>query len=419
MASQPSLAQPVECDNNFGQCGTPEMSGGGNAGQGSILINNTDIGDTYQSADDYDDDGIEDSYDNCPRYRNASQFDQDGDGIGDACDNCVTAHNLNQWDTDADFLGDLCDADKDGDGILNTIDNCPLVFNVGQHDTDTDGSGDACDYDIDNDGITNDADDCPMKPGTFGEEELCHEDRDGDGIPDYGRFADNCPTIPNPRQSNLDADGAGDECDPDIDGDMVLNIRDNCVAAFNVDQSDEDRDGTGDACDDMFCFVVFGDKTNCLDPASDFKVYSPSVNLRLGDTLDLRAFSNKANQPIRYTWSVVSRPTGSSTTVAEPQGYSSESDMYQHVLNGTPRLTPDVPGNYSMLLTVEMVFEDDQMEVGTLSQHHFRVVANGQQDSHTGCSVSGSPRQSATFVFILTVVLMFTYVNRRIVSARK
>ena len=52
---------PLECDNNYGECGTPEMSGGGNAGGGgAILINNTDLGDTYQSADDYDDDGVED-----------------------------------------------------------------------------------------------------------------------------------------------------------------------------------------------------------------------------------------------------------------------------------------------------------------------------------------------------------------------
>ena len=52
---------PLECDNNYGECGTPEMSGGGNAGGGgSILIANSDLGDTYQSADDYDDDGVED-----------------------------------------------------------------------------------------------------------------------------------------------------------------------------------------------------------------------------------------------------------------------------------------------------------------------------------------------------------------------
>ena len=51
-------AQGFECDNNFGDCGTPEQSGGGGGGKGSVLIANTDLGDTYQHADDYDGDGI-------------------------------------------------------------------------------------------------------------------------------------------------------------------------------------------------------------------------------------------------------------------------------------------------------------------------------------------------------------------------
>jgi len=72
-----------------------------------------------------------------------------------------------------------------------------------------------------------------------------------------------------------------------------------------------------------------------------------------------------------------------------------------------------------MLLSVEMVFEDDQMEVGTLSQHHFRVVAQGQHSPETGCSVSSSTRQSATLAFMLTAMLMFTYVNKRITKSRK
>ena len=61
-------AQGFECDNNFGECGTPEQSGGGGGGKGSVLIANTDLGDTYQHADDYDDDGIEDPSDNNSYY---------------------------------------------------------------------------------------------------------------------------------------------------------------------------------------------------------------------------------------------------------------------------------------------------------------------------------------------------------------
>ena len=46
----------------------------------SILVAQTDLGDTYQNADDYDNDGHEDPYDNCVRYYNPDQGDADGDG---------------------------------------------------------------------------------------------------------------------------------------------------------------------------------------------------------------------------------------------------------------------------------------------------------------------------------------------------
>src|SRR5262245_57953171 len=77
----PSSAQAqAECMG--GLVGTPNQSGGGgcSCGGGSILINNTDIGDTYQYADDYDNDGIEDDFDDCPFAANNNQADDDGDG---------------------------------------------------------------------------------------------------------------------------------------------------------------------------------------------------------------------------------------------------------------------------------------------------------------------------------------------------
>ena len=48
-------------------------------------------------------------------------------------------------------------------------------------------------------------------------------DTDNDGIPDA---ADNCPTVANPDQADMDHDGIGDACDDDIDGDGFPNSLD-------------------------------------------------------------------------------------------------------------------------------------------------------------------------------------------------
>ena len=70
-------------------------------------------------------------------------------------------------------------------------------------------------------------------------------DSDGDGICDAD---DNCPTEPNPDQSDRDQDGVGDVCD-------------NCPDVFNPDQEDSNGNGIGDACeDDMLMCDMDGDE---------------------------------------------------------------------------------------------------------------------------------------------------------------
>ena len=402
---------PLECDNNFGECGTPEMSGGGQGGGGAILINNTDLGDTYQSADDYDDDGVEDSYDNCPRVRNSDQFDSDGDGVGDLCDNCRNTHNQNQWDLEGDGLGDLCDPDIDDDGISNFNDNCPRVFNTGQDDIDGDLEGDACDRDIDGDGLDNLADPCPMLQGDSSQEDsdLCAPDLDGDGVPDYGFESDNCPGVYNPEQYDTDRDTSGDACDPDIDSDGVLNNVDNCPEVFNVNQEDYDRDGRGDdACDDKFCYVVFGDEENCLDPEAVHKVYSPNVTVNTGDTVILRMFSNKPELGVNYTWTIKERMPGSRSTVKNSIGWSAGHSLYEYRIDDRPSFSPRHPGKY--VLNVYAEFND-----GATAQHDFEIYVGGSALPYTasGCSTSLQNRNDSLTSVIVFLLCLLGFVARR------
>ncbi|WP_433927411.1 thrombospondin type 3 repeat-containing protein [Sorangium cellulosum] len=83
-------------------------------------------------------------------------------------------------------------------------------------------------------------------------------DGDGDGVV----VGDNCPRTQNPDQADSDANGVGDACDIDDDGDGVHNDADNCPRAANPGQGDADEDGTGDACDED---VVDSDADGVID----------------------------------------------------------------------------------------------------------------------------------------------------------
>lgn len=57
-------------------------------------------------------------------------------------------------DTDSDGTADCTDTDDDNDGVLDTWDNCPLAANAGQQNLDGDALGDVCDPDADGDGYS-------------------------------------------------------------------------------------------------------------------------------------------------------------------------------------------------------------------------------------------------------------------------
>ena len=222
---------------------------------------------------DWDEDGIPDGIDNCPDDPNPEQLDLDADGLGDVCDadvdgdgvdgeggdcddadpgvypgaeercngaddDCDAVVDEEHPDLDADGQADCVDPDDDDDGELDGDDNCPQVANPDQEDNEGDGLGDVCDPDDDDDTLVDDQ--------------------------------DNCPLVANGDQADADGDGLGNPCDPDDDGDGILDdgdgdgaigdtpcvggevagCDDNCRFVENVDQADLDADGLGDVCDE-------------------------------------------------------------------------------------------------------------------------------------------------------------------------
>jgi hypothetical protein len=71
-------------------------------------------------------------------------------------------------------------------------------------------------------------------------------DVDGDGVPD---ILDNCVSVENSDQTDVDGNERGDVCD-DFDKDGLVNSKDNCPNEPNRRQIDTDADGLGDVCDD-------------------------------------------------------------------------------------------------------------------------------------------------------------------------
>jgi hypothetical protein len=234
----------------------------------------------YSQLTDLDGDGTPNPTDNCPSVPN-DQADADGDGVGDACDNCPHHNNEFQTDGDRDGAGDACDScpqtsnpaqtDRDADGIDDACDNCPLASNSTQADADADEVGDACDNCLETpngprrgtcidghlgsgcsaDGACGPGGRCSKLQEDVdadGSGDACDGDDDGDSVAD---LVDNCRFMPNPDQRDTDRNGVGDACNDaaDTDRDEWADPLDNCPRNFNADQADTNGDGVGDVCD--------------------------------------------------------------------------------------------------------------------------------------------------------------------------
>jgi MYXO-CTERM domain-containing protein len=420
LPAAPAWAQiDGECGTGF--CGTPNNNGGGGGGGGggAILVNNTDIGVTYSTSDDFDGDGLEDDSDNCPFRPNRDGADGDGDLVGDACDNCKSTANQDQLDTDRDGLGDVCDPDMDNDGVPNEQDNCPLVPNKAQIDTDLDGLGDVCDDDIDGDRVPNKDDPCPFS--LVNDPTTCNTDTDQDGFPDA---ADNCPLVSNPGQKDADKDGVGDSCDPDADNDTVINGMDNCPLLANTDQADDDHNGIGNACQVTgYCLVIpkNPDVTQCLDPKTMFKVLgAPAVQSAAGDAILLSVYANRTDINLNYTWTVDSAPAGARDTVKNPMGTAlcdaSFGDECVPVNSDRrPTFVPRHAGEYKLTVSADLQGTDaiEPQVRHAASTFVVTVVGDSQSSGGGGCSFSPSRSTSALVLPVLGLLGLLWRRRRR------
>jgi hypothetical protein len=205
---------------------------------------------------DDDGDGRADAKDNCPLVANAGQLDtdnddkgdncdadDDGDGLADANDNCPKVKNPGQLDSNGDGKGDACALDDDADGVPDTDDVCAKVADPDQDDTDLDGKGDACDADDDADGVLDQNDNCPTVPN------VAQADEDSDGIGDDCAMVQKSATCGSDEgDDDQDADAGEDPPCADEDDDSIPDVIDNCASVWNADQADVDEDGIGDLC---------------------------------------------------------------------------------------------------------------------------------------------------------------------------
>ena len=157
--------------------------------------------------------------------------DRDNDGVENSKDDCPdnTPEEISKGVNEKG-----CPKDSDEDGIPDYLDKCP--FNtVDERSAGIDSTG--CPKDNDGDGVANYQDECPdntaeeLAKGV--NEKGCPKDSDGDGVPDY---KDECPDTP--AGANV-ANGMVDEkgCPKDSDGDGIADFEDVCPDVVGVKEN--------------------------------------------------------------------------------------------------------------------------------------------------------------------------------------
>jgi len=173
----------------------------GSPGMANTACGASSCGDKVKQAWEACDDGNKKKMDGCEPDCTLSP-DKDNDGVPDGMDNCPDVANKDQVDSDGDGVGDVCDSPDCGNATKEGDEECDDGNKI---------KGDGCEPD------------CTVS-----------KDSDGDKVYDS---VDNCPSVANPDQADLDGDGIGDVCDPPDCGNGFKEGNEECDDG-NIDDGD-------------------------------------------------------------------------------------------------------------------------------------------------------------------------------------
>jgi hypothetical protein len=149
-------------------------------------------------------------------------------------------------------------------------------------------------------------DDCQSKNCNKGEaNSKCFEgdsDSDGDGIKDV---LDNCPTVSNPNQEDMNTNSQGDACDSDIDGDGMLN---EWETQYNLDPTnaqDASLDSDGDGLTNSQEYSALPMSTDPTSTDTDGDGYSDYDEIRKHHTIATDADSYPKSPVLFFVISVL------------------------------------------------------------------------------------------------------------------
>jgi Thrombospondin type 3 repeat len=139
-------------------------------------------------------------------------------------------------------------------------------------------------------------------------------DADHDGV---HNALDNCPTVANAGQENLDGDSKGDACDDDIDGDGLSNA---IEATLRTDPRKVDTDGDGkndpaDSCPTIAAATDTGCPAPVVIPPSDKT--APVITIGGTSKVSLKTLLTKglkvtvsSNEPTSFSFQIVGAAKG-------------------------------------------------------------------------------------------------------------